>query len=241
MENDNNQEKQDKDTVLEVKDLNVTLGEEKIIDNLSFEVAAGEMLTLLGPNGSGKSILLKTLLGLIPYEGEVIWKKQGKVSYLPQGFTQLRLKDYPLTVNDFFDLKPNKQAKEEIVSALNLVGLDKKILTRSAGDLSGGEFQRMIIAWSLVSNPEIIFFDEPTAGVDVGGEETIYSLLHEVQRTQGITIILVTHDLNVVYKYSNHVLCLGRKGYTCFGSPKETLDTESLQQLYGRDIKFYEH
>lgn len=229
------------ETILEVKDLNVTLGGEKIIKNLSFRVISGEIVTLLGPNGAGKSILLKTLLGLIPYEGKIIWKKPGKVSYLPQGFNQLRLKDFPMTVNDFFALKQSQIKQQDIATSLRLVGLNKNILQKSAGNLSGGEFQRMMIAWSLVSSPQILLFDEPTAGIDVSGEETIYSLLREIQQKQRLTILLVTHDLNIVYKYSTHVLCLGRKGHTCFGPPKETLNTDQLQQLYGTEIKFYKH
>jgi zinc transport system ATP-binding protein len=230
---------QEKETILEVKDLSVTLGGEKIINNLSFKVISGEILTLLGPNGSGKSILLKALLELMSYEGKIIWKQPAKISYLPQGFNQLRLKDFPMTVIDFFALKPARIKQQDITASLQLVGLDQKILNKSASNLSGGEFQRMMIAWSLVSNPQVLLFDEPTSGIDISGEETIYSLLRDIQQKKELTILLVTHDLNIVYKYSTHVLCLGRKGYTCFGSPKETLNTDRLHQLYGKEIKFY--
>ncbi len=226
---------------LEVKNLNVNLDGEKIIENLSFQAAQGEILTIMGPNGAGKSVLLRTLLGFLPYEGKIIWEQKPKIGYLPQGLTQLKVKDFPLTVQDFFALKNPAPTLEEITQFLNLVGLEKKILIKTAGDLSSGQFQRMLVAWVLISHPQVIFFDEPTTGIDIGGGETIYSLLRAIQEKEKITIFLVTHDLNIVYKYSNEVLCLNRKGHNCFGKPREILDPKTLEKLFGAEIKFYEH
>ncbi len=226
---------------LEVKNLNVQIGQEKIIKNLSFQVASGDILIILGSNGAGKSVLLKTLLGFLPHSGEINWEQKTKIGYLPQGLNQLKLKNYPLTVQDFFSLKLKKLKSSEIIKFLNLVGLEKTILNKTAGDLSGGQFQRMLIAWILISHPQVIFFDEPTTGIDIGGGETIYSLLHNIQQKEKITIFLVTHDLSIVYKYSTKVLCLNRKGYNCFGEAREILDPQTLEKIFGMDIKFYEH
>ena len=226
--------------ILKVKNLNVELDDEKIVKDLSFEVKKGEILTILGPNGAGKTVLLKALLGLLPYQGEVSWPKSLKIGYLPQGLTQLKVKDLPLSVEEFFGLK--KVSPEETMKVLKLVGIEEELfLKKRIGDLSTGQFQRMLIAWVLVSKPEVLLFDEPTAGIDLGGEETIYSLLHRVWQEKNLTILLVTHDLNIVYKYSNSVLCLSKKGVTCFGRPKEVLTTELLEKMYGTGIKFYEH
>jgi zinc transport system ATP-binding protein len=227
--------------LLEVKNLNVTLNKEKIVENLSFQVAAGEILTILGPNGAGKSVLLKTLLGFLPYEGKIIWHQKIKIGYLPQGLNQLRVKDFPLTIQDFFALKDPIPSANEITEFLRLVGLEKDILAKTAGSLSGGQFQRILVAWVLISHPDVIFFDEPTTGVDIGGGETIYSLLQAIRKKEKLTIFLVTHDLHIVYKHSTNVLCLNRKGHNCFGAPHEMLNTETLEQIFGAEIKFYEH
>jgi len=231
----------DMNLLLEAKNLNVSLGGEKIIKNLSFQVAQGEILTILGPNGAGKTVLLRTLLGFLPYEGNIVWHQEPKIGYLPQGLTQLKVKDFPLTVQDFFALKDPLPTPKEITQFLQLVGLGKEILFKTAGSLSGGQFQRMLVAWALISRPDVIFFDEPTTGIDTGGGETIYSLLRAIWGKEKLTIFLVTHDLNIVYKYSTNVLCLSRKEHHCFGVPKEVLSPKALEQLFGTEIKFYEH
>lgn len=227
--------------LLEVKNLNVVLGKEEIIQNLSFQVFEGEILTILGPNGAGKSVLLKTLLGLIPYRGEVVWRKKVKFGYLPQGLTQLKVKDFPLTVKDFFALKNFPLTLKKIGHFLRLVGLEKNILSKLIGHLSGGQFQRMLLAWVLISRPNILFLDEPTSGIDIGGGETIYSLLYRLWLKEKITVFLVTHDLNVVYKNSTNVLCLTNKKCSCFGKPKEILNAKTLKKVFGREIKLYDH
>lgn len=227
--------------LLDVKNLTVDLDGEKVIENLSFNVSGGEILTILGPNGAGKSVLLKTLLGLLPYEGEIIWHKKPKIGYLPQGLNQLSVKNYPLTVADFFALKKAVPNLEETVNFLQLVGLEKEILGKTAGSLSSGQFQRMLVAWVLISRPQVIFFDEPTTGIDIGGGETIYSLLKNIWEKEKLTVFLVTHDLSIVYKHSTNVLCLTRKGHACYGAPREILNPETLEQVFGTEIKIYEH
>ena len=134
--------------ILEVKNLFLELDNEKIINNLSFRVKQGEFLTILGPNGSGKTILLKVLLGLIPdYQGKIIWAKNVKIGYLPQGLTHLKVKNLPLSVEEFLFLK--KIEYKKIIEYLDLVGLPKKnILKKKIGNLSGGQFQRMLLIWA---------------------------------------------------------------------------------------------
>ncbi len=230
-----------KNLILEVKNLNVVLSGEKVIENLSFQAYEGEVLTILGSNGAGKTVLLKTLLGFLPYEGTITWHKKPRIGYLPQGLNQMKVKDFPLTVQDFFALKNPEPKNDEVIKFLHLVGLEKDILYKTSGNLSGGQFQRMLVAWVLISSPQILFFDEPTTGIDIGGGETIYSLLRAIWENEKTTIFLVTHDLNIVYKYSTNVLCLNRKGHHCFGPPKEILKTETLENIFGPEIKYYEH
>lgn len=229
------------EVLLEVKNLSVVLGKEKIIDNLSFQATEGETITILGPNGAGKTILVKTLLGLLPYEGEIIWQKKLKLGYLPQELNRMKSKNIPLTVLDFFKLKKDKPNEEEISKFLEKVGLKKDSLSKNIGNLSGGQFQRMLVAWTLISNPKIIFFDEPILGVDIGGGETIHSLISDLQKEKDTTIFLVTHDLNIVFKHSNNVLCLGNQRKHYFGPPKKILSPDMLEKVFGMEIKFHNH
>ena len=227
------------DTLLEVKNFRVVLEGSLVLPELSFTVEEGEFLTILGPNGSGKTILVKALLGLLPFEGEVNWRKKVRIGYLPQGLNQMSVRDMPLTVRDFFTLK--KLKRDEVLNYLSLVGLEKDVLNERAGYLSGGQFQRMLVAWVLASRPNVLFLDEPTTAVDIVGGETIYSLLRDIWQTQELTVFNVTHDLNIVFAHSTHVLCLSRLGHRCYGVPKEVLTPEVLSDVYGADVKFHAH
>ena len=222
--------------ILKVENLNVKLNNEEIVKGLSFEVKKGDVLTILGPNGAGKTILLRTLLGLLPYQGEIHWMPEIKIGYVPQRLPFI--KETPMSIEEFFKLK--RVSKKEIEKTLNLVGFKNDFLNKKIGELSSGQFQRILVAWALVGDPDILFFDEPTTGIDIGGEETIYTLLTKLKEQRNLTILLVTHDLSVVYKFSNYVICLN-KCPICQGFPKEVLSPETLNKLYGAEVKFYEH
>jgi zinc transport system ATP-binding protein len=224
------------EAILKVKKLNVRLENEEIIKELSFEVKESDTLTILGPNGAGKTILLKTLLGILPYQGEIKWQKEVKIGYVPQRLPFI--KDTPMSVEEFFKLK--EASKKEIREILDLVGFKKIFLSKKIGELSSGQFQRILIAWALIGNPDVLLFDEPTTGIDIGGEETIYALLTKLKKERNLTILLVTHDLSVVFKFSNFVVCLN-KCPICQGIPKEVLIPENLNKLYGAEVKFYKH
>ncbi|MGB9743455.1 MAG: metal ABC transporter ATP-binding protein [Minisyncoccales bacterium] len=223
-------------TLLKVNNLNVELENEKIICDLSFELKEGEVLTILGPNGAGKTVLLKTLLGIFPHQGEIKWEKGIKIGYVPQRLPFV--KDFPISVKEFFELKEIKE--EKIREVLKNTGFNDDFLKKSVGELSSGQYQRILVAWALIGNPGVLLFDEPTTGIDISGEETIYQLLEKLKKERNLAIILITHDLSVVYKFSNYVICLN-KCPICQGQPKEVLTIENLTKLYGQEIKFYEH
>ena len=224
------------ESILKVTNLSVVLDNQSIIENLSFEVKRGDALTILGPNGAGKSVLLRTLLGLIPHGGEIEWAKAIKIGYVPQRLPFI--KDIPLSIKDFFNLKGAPE--KEIEAILNSVGFKEDFSRKKIGDLSSGQFQRVLIAWGLVGNPQVLLFDEPMTGVDISAEETIYNLLAKLKEEMDLTILLVTHDLSVVYKFSTNVICLNRQPI-CYGPPQEVLTPESLQKLYGGGIRYYQH
>jgi zinc transport system ATP-binding protein len=226
----------EKEIILKVENLNVELEGEKILENLSFEVKKGDVLTILGPNGAGKTVLLKNLLGILPFKGKIEWKSGLKISYVPQRLPFI--KDIPMNVEEFFKLK--EASKKEIKEILNSVGFKDNFLNKKIGELSSGQFQRILVARALIKNPNVLLFDEPTTGIDIGGEETIYTLLAKLKEKRNLTILLVTHDLSVVFKFSNFVICLN-KCPICQGIPKEVLSSETLHKLYGEEVKFYEH
>jgi zinc transport system ATP-binding protein len=224
------------DLILEVKNLSVVLDNQSIIEDLSFEVEKGDVLTILGPNGAGKSVLLKTLIGLLPYKGEIEWARELKIGYVPQRLPFI--KDIPLNIRDFFNLKGSLEKETEAI--LNSVGFQEDFLRKKIGDLSSGQFQRVLIAWGLVGKPQVLLFDEPTTGVDISAEETIYNLLAKLKEERELTILLVTHDLSVVYKISTDVICLNRQPI-CYGPPQDVLTPESLRKLYAGEVKYYQH
>ncbi len=224
-----------KGIVLKVENLSVEFEGEKILENLSFEVKEGEVLTILGPNGAGKTVLLKTLLGILPFKGSIKWKPGVKTSYIPQRLPFI--KDIPLSVREFFKLKG--ASENEMKETLNSIGLKEDILKKKIGDLSSGQFQRILVGWALISNPQVLLFDEPTTGIDIGGQESIYNLLEKLKKERDLTILLVTHDLSIVYKLATRCLCLNKQ-MLCYSIPRE-LTSERLSQLYGGGIKFYQH
>lgn len=225
-----------KNPLLSVKDLTVELDGEKIIKDLSFEVRQGEILVILGPNGAGKSVLLRALLGVLPYRGEIRWREGIKIGYVPQRLPFI--KDIPLSVREFFGLK--KVPEKEIREILNLLGVGDEILEKNVGDLSSGQFQRILLGWGLVGNPQVLLFDEPLSGIDISGQESIYDLLENLRTEKNLTLLLVSHDLSVVYEFASNVLCINKKGL-CYGPPRRILTPKNLAQLYGGEVKFYKH
>lgn len=223
--------------VLTVRNLRMAYNGTAIIDNLSFTVSEHDILVILGPNGAGKTTLLRGLLNLLPYRGTISWNAR-KIGYLPPQEYLQRQNLPPMTIAEFLAFKSQDVAATETILAE--VGLDRSLLNRQFGELSTGQFQRMLIGWALLDNPDVLMLDEPTSGIDIGGEETIYSLLHRFWQKQALTILLVTHDLNIVWEYASQVLCLNKQ-QMCMGKPETVLTPEQLKQLYGTGIKFYKH
>jgi len=224
-------------TLIKVENLSVVLDGQRIIKDVSFELKKEEVLAIVGPNGAGKSVLLKTLLGLFPIAGgKIEWGKDVTCGYLPQRF---HIDHYlPMTVKEFLKLKPNPKYTMEKV--LELVETDKHWLNKNLATFSSGQLQKILLAWAIIDQPQVLLFDEPTENVDVVAQESIYDLLHHLQDTLGIAIILISHDLSVVYHYANQVLCLNH-AMVCYGEPREALTTATLSELYGDHAFFHHH
>jgi zinc transport system ATP-binding protein len=227
-------------TALEVQDLSVTFGRDRVLRNLSFTVETGSTLAIIGPNGSGKTVLFRALIGTVDYEGRVIWAPDTTIGYVPQKLDIER--DLPLTGLEFLHAKAHvtRTPAAEIARVLDAVSLPHETAAQPIGTLSGGQFQRLLVAFALMGRPSVLLFDEPTAGVDQPGEESIYALFRSLQRELGFTLLLISHELTLVYRYADNVLCLSRSE-ACFGPPVDVLTTERLQQMYGAHVKFHDH
>lgn len=234
---------QNQNHLLDVENLSITIDREEILRNVSFSVESGEALVVIGPNGAGKTMLFRALLGLVPHQGTIAWQKGVKIGYVPQKF--LVDQSLPLTVREFFLLKSEKfwhPAHEfmlHLSHELSLVGLPDAILQKPVSEVSGGEFQRILISWAMLNHPDVLLCDEPTAGIDAEGEQTVHQILARLQEERGTTIILISHDLNVVYQYATNVLCINKK-MICHGAPQKVLNPEELAKMYGGGT-FYHH
>ena len=226
--------------LLTVQNLSVRIEDKLIIEDLNFDLASRERLSILGPNGAGKTVLLKALLNLIPYSGQIAWSPEVRIGYVPQKIdADIHL---PLTFTDLFRAKCKtlRVSPTDLDEASNSIGLTKELLETPVGHLSGGQFQRGLIAFALIGKPNVLLLDEPTASVDEPGEEHIYELIHRLQDEHNLASIMVSHDLSFVFRYATNVLCLNRQR-VCFGTPLEALSPDVLERLYGEPMGFYHH
>ena len=228
------------DPILKVDKLAVRFETTRVLNDLSFSVNRGELLAIIGPNGAGKTVLLRTLVGSIPFSGTVEWAPGTRIGYVPQKLDLDR--DIPITGFDFLQARVAlaKNRALSIPSVLTQVGLASEVARRPIGYLSGGQFQRVLIAFALVSDPNVLLLDEPTAGVDEPGEERINELVHRLQQSQGLTVLFISHELSIVDRYATNVLCIGH-GRPRFGPPRTLLTPESLRDLYGAEVKIHVH
>ncbi|HEU5260237.1 MAG TPA: metal ABC transporter ATP-binding protein [Gemmatimonadales bacterium] len=225
---------------LEVEHLSVTFGKTPVFHDLSFAVPEGSTLAIIGPNGSGKTVLFKALIGAVPHTGSVRWAAGSKIGYVPQKLDIER--DLPVTGLDFLGAKADvsRASKEDVRRALDLVNLTPDAAGRPIGTLSAGQFQRLLLGFALMGSPTVLLCDEPTASVDEPGEEGLYAMIRRVQDAVGLTVLLISHELSLVYRYATAVLCLGRRG-SCYGPPLEILTPERLQEVYGTAMRFHLH
>lgn len=225
---------------LEVKRLTIRFGTAEVFRDLSFSVPRGSSLAVIGPNGAGKTVLFRAIIGSLPYEGEVRWAPRTILGYVPQKLDIER--DLPITGGDLLRAKSAITGKQmsTVFAALDRVGLERELLRKPIGALSGGQFQRLLVAFALIGGANVLLLDEPAAGVDAPGQDLLNKLLRELQEESGATIILISHDLSVVYQYATNVLCLSGS-YHCFGPPRIALVPEVLNRLYGARVAFHVH
>lgn len=229
---------------IDVQHLTVSMGSHTILEDLSFSIPEGSVTAVIGPNGSGKTTLLQTLMGLVePKSGEVsILGKapetvRHRVGYVPQRFSFDRT--FPVTVREFFEFSHPASSEAEMRQRLHQVD-SEDAMERRLSELSGGQLQRVLIARALLRSPSLLYLDEPATGIDMVGEQSLYHLIAQLTADAKTTIVIVSHELEVVYRHATQVLCIN-KALHCHGLPQEVLTDKVLQQLYGKDSAVYRH
>jgi zinc transport system ATP-binding protein len=228
------------DSILDVRDLSVGFGSREVLSELSFSVERGTSLAILGPNGAGKTVLFRCLVGAMPFDGAVRWAAGTRIGYVPQKLDLER--DIPITGLDFLTARTKLAhgTPRDPERVLALVGIPPDVANQPIGVLSGGQFQRLLLAFALIGDPNALLLDEPTAGVDERGQEQINELVSNLQRDHALTVLFISHELTVVNRYATNVLCLSH-GAGCFGPPRTVLTPDLLRDMYGTDVHFHVH
>ncbi len=229
-----------KPIILSVQDLGIQFDNRRVIHNLSFDVEEGDNVAIIGPNGAGKTVLLKALLGLLPYQGKVRWSPGVRLGYVPQKIAADR--QMPIRVRDLLAAKADvlKLHPDSVDAVAAMVDLRKEVLRSGIGVISGGQFQKALIAFALLGEPTVLLFDEPAASLDELAEEKVYEVVERLQRERHLTVLLVSHDLSIVYRAANKVLCVS-KDKVCFGAPREVLTPATLEAMYSAPPQFFLH
>ncbi|HSX34558.1 MAG TPA: metal ABC transporter ATP-binding protein [Candidatus Saccharimonadales bacterium] len=233
--------------IIELKNVSFAYGAQPTLHNLNLTVEPGEYVGVIGPNGGGKTTLIKLLLGLLqPQEGTVElfgtparqFKDRSKIGYVPQriGSNDFRL---PITVLEVVRFGAPRGSEQRARASLTQLDIENLALRRLS-ELSGGQQQKVFIAKALASQPEVIILDEPTAGVDVKAQDDFYQLLASLNKQHGLTIILVSHDIDVVVNEVSKLACINEE-LVYHGLPKDFIEKDYINKLYGKTRKFILH
>ena len=216
-------------TLASLTGIDLRYGQNAVLDKVDFTIAPGEIVTIVGPNGSGKSSLLRVLIGAERPQAGTIWRKPGlRIGYVPQ---KLHIDPtLPLTVRRFLDL-PQRIPEDIAAEALVRAGAGA-LGTRQMADLSGGQFQRVLLARAILSKPDLLILDEPTQGLDQPGSAAFYRRIAEVRQELGCAVLMVSHELHVVMAASDRVICLN--GHVCCaGHPEQVASAPEYRALFG--------
>ncbi len=244
--------------IVEVKNIFFGYDRNLVLEDINLKIFKGDYLGIVGPNGSAKSTLLKIILGLLkPQKGRVKifdkdiseFKDWGKVGYVGQKVTAFN-SSFPATVEEIVAanlyskiglFKPmRKHHRESVHRVLEVVGMDH-LKNRLIGNLSGGQQQKVFIARTLVSEPEIIFLDEPTVGIDINSQEEFYDLLEKLNKELNITIVMISHDIGAITEKVSRVACMGDKKLLVHNSCCNIPFSEVLSKFYGDKMKLLIH
>jgi len=211
-----------------------------LVRGISFEINQGQIVTLIGPNGSGKTTTAKMILNILNTDEGLVTGNANKMAYVPQKISI----DWtmPLRVIDFMKLTSNLN-NTQVNESLTMTGVDK-LLYNQINSLSGGEFQRVLIARAIAKKPDLLVLDEPVQGVDFNGEIALYNLIKEISISLNCGILLISHDMHFVMSTTNHVICLNGH-ICCSGTPGSVVKNPEYIKLFGEHnsetLSYYKH
>ena len=228
-----------------INNISVKFGNDVILKNVSIHIHCGELTVIIGRNGAGKSTLLKAILGEVEHKGNIIFTdekdnltKKIKIGYVPQ---KLNIeKHMPTTVFDMFAscisyipvfMKKDKKIYKEIKEHLKIFGVDR-LIDKSIGDLSGGELQRVLIAMATKPIPNLLILDAPVSGIDKNGIRDFYQILNRLKAEYDMSIILVSHDLELANQYADRVILLDKEVIK-EGTPQEVFESLEFKNRFG--------
>jgi zinc transport system ATP-binding protein len=226
--------------LIEASGLGYRMDGHPILEGISLQLHAGEILTVIGPNGAGKTTLLKLLIGLLEPASGTVRRREGlRIGYMPQ---RLAIDSaLPLSVQRFLQIADRRL--DRVAAVAEEVGISRLLRTPLAS-VSGGEFQRVLLARALLRDPQLLMLDEPVQGVDVAGQAELYALIKEVRTRHHCAVLMISHDLHVVMAATDTVLCLNRH-VCCAGQPEDVSTHPAYLQLFGRqgaaEIAVYTH
>ena len=211
-----------------------------LVRGISFEINKGQIVTLIGPNGSGKTTTAKMILNILDTDEGMATSNTSKMAYVPQKINI----DWtmPLRVIDFMKITNNPN-NTQITDSLTMTGVDK-LLYNQIHSLSGGEFQRVLIARAIAKKPDLLVLDEPVQGVDFNGEIALYNLIKKISTTLNCGILLISHDMHFVMSTTDHVICLNGH-ICCSGNPSSVVKNPEYIKLFGEHnsetLSYYKH
>ena len=228
-------------TLIQLNNCGILRNRKWLVRGVSLTVDRGQIVTLIGPNGSGKSTTAKMALGIMkPDEGDNTIKENLKISYVPQ---KLAIDwSLPLRVLDFMNLIENYE--HSIVNEMLTITGIQHLQNEDVRNLSGGEFQRLLMARAIAKKPDFLVLDEPVQGVDYAGEIALYQIIQDIRKNLNCGILLISHNLHVVMSQTNHVICLNGH-ICCSGEPKSIVKNPEYIKLFGENmdptLAFYKH
>ena len=220
------------DPLIQLKDIEVRVGQKTLVAGISLSIQNGEVVSIIGPNGAGKTTLIKTVLGLIqPSDGEVIRRVGVAIGYMPQYLPIDR--NMPLTARRFLDLagRSGASARSRVLEETGI----PDIINSSIHDISRGEWQRLLLARALLKEPDLLVLDEPVQAVDVAGQAELYKLIDDVRHRYQCGVLMVSHDLHLVMSTTDRVVCINTH-LCCEGHPDVVSQDPRYVALFGTGI-----
>ena len=218
--------------LISASNISVFKNQKFILKNIDIQINKKDFITIIGPNGAGKTMLLKCLMGFYkPNFGEIVKKNNLKVGYMPQSINVINT--MPITVKNFITVRKKFDdiSFEHVISEVDI----KQLVNKQLSILSGGEMQRVLLARSLLNNPELLILDEPAQNLDISGQLSFYKLIQKIYSKRDISILMVSHDLHLVMISTKKVLCLSNH-ICCSGKPQQVAQDPEFISMFGQDM-----